>query len=182
MSERPKGFAQLLRWFLEGFVSETAESMHAPGVYVARPARVGADGQPVENVPSAHIGGSVLGSPRHAEPFRQMIENSPRQTTDDETGIYYVRPMRAALARLGRKLPTEDGAMGQFLEAVAYSGGDWEAVGERAGIPWFARRAFTEVALRRLYHVYRPEPPLRGRPKSESQQRAESTDLREAIQ
>jgi hypothetical protein len=176
----PRGFAGLLRWYLEGFWAETPEAVHSTGTWFGRPPRTDAQGQPAEDVASyqppdpdappaepivlsnavALTGGSVLGAPRQAEPFRQLLENSPRQTAGDGTEEHYVRPMRAALARLAGR---DDGPLtARFLLQVAYAQGDWRAVAER----WFAaypvvHRPFIEHALRRLYAVYRSEPPAR---------------------
>jgi len=193
--EEPRGFAGLLRWFLEGFWAETPEAVHATGAWFGRPARVDATGQPVEDLASyeppatpdadpvviSHAGdltgGSQLGAPRQAEPFRQLLENSPRQTAGDGADEHYVRPMRAALIRLNGR---EEGALtARFLLQVAYAQGDWEAVAAR----WFplhefhqdespcrcflVRRPFAEHALHRLFQVHRLEPPARPVPRSE---------------
>lgn len=97
----PRGFGGYLRWFLEGFWAETPERVHVAGVWFGRPARVDAKtGEPVERIPVELVGGSQLGAPRQAEPFRQLIENSPRQVAGDATDEHYVRPVRAALERL----------------------------------------------------------------------------------
>lgn len=156
----PRGFAGLLRWFLEGFWAETPERVHVEGVWFGRPPRLDAAGQAVEEIPSELVGGSQLGAPKQAEPFRQLIENSPRQTSDDGADEHYVRPMRAALSQLARR---DDGPlMARFLAQVAYAQGDWPSVAAR----WFpaypiVHRPFTEHALRRLYGSYRGDPPVR---------------------
>lgn len=148
----PRGFATLLAWFLAEFAAETPEAVHAAGVWFGRPGH---------DIPGELVGGSQLGAPKQAEPFRQLIENSPRQTAGDGADEHYVRPMRAALAALGRR--GEDAPlMARYLNQVAYAQGDWRAVAAR----WFpaypvVHRAFTEQALRRLLTVYRPDPPAR---------------------
>lgn len=148
----PRGFAGLLRWFLEGFAAETPEAIHADGVWFGRPGH---------DIPDELVGGSQLGAPKQAEPMRQLLENSPRQTAGDGVDEHYVRPMRAALASLGRR--GEDAPlMARFLQQVAYAQGDWPAVAGR----WFpaypvVHRAFTEQALRRLHACYRADPPAR---------------------
>lgn len=182
-NQEPRTFAALLRWFLEGFWAETPEQVHAAGVWFGRPARTGTNGRPIEDIPPEQVGGSQLGAPKQAEPFRQLIENSPRQAAGDGPEEHYVRPMRAALARLAghhsctareRCDPDHvcgDGPlMARFLLQIAYAQGDWRSVSER----WFpaypvVHRSFAEQALRRLYSGYRPDPPARyeqtpGRP------------------
>jgi hypothetical protein len=162
----PLGFAGLLRWFVDGYLAESPTDLHGAGVYVSRPARIGADGTPTEDVPAEHIGGSELGSPRHTEPARQLLENSARQV--DPTDEHFVRPMRAALAQLAGR----DGDavfMARFLEQVGYARGDWAAVAERwFPLQPFVRRPFAEQALRRLYAQYRPAPPARRLPDRDS--------------
>lgn len=168
------GFNRLLGWFLAGFAAETPEAVHAGGTWFGRPPRLDASGHPVEEIASHDpgtdavvsnaqelTGGSHLGSPRIAEPFRQFLENSPRQTAGDGIDEHYVRPMRAALDRMagrGEHAPL----MARFLLQVAYAQGDWSSVAAR----WFpiypmVWRAFTADALRKLYRAYRSEPPLR---------------------
>lgn len=147
----PVTFADLLRWFLEGFAAETPERLHAAGVWF---------GPPAKGVESELVGGSQLGAPKQAGAMRQLLENSPRQVYDHDTAdARYARPMRAALARLAG----HDGQapfMARFLVQVAYSQGDVRSVGER----WFAvldAQVFAYAALKRLYANYRDEPPAR---------------------
>ena len=156
----PRNLAELLHWFLEGFAAETPEVMHARGVWVDRPKR---DELGVR-VRGTGQGGSLLGSPQTAEPFRQLLENTPRQVGEDkDTGAtFYVRPMRAALERLAGSTEGSDSAfMARFLAQVAYGGGDWEAVASRWKITPFVREVYLETALRRLHRLYRPDPPPR---------------------
>jgi hypothetical protein len=178
--EAPRGFAGLLGWFLEGFWAETPERVHTVGVWFGRPSRLDAQGVPVESIPTELVGGSALGAPKQAEPFRQLLENSPRQIAGDGDEEHYVRPMRAALARLAGR--TEDAPfMARFLLQVAYAQGDWRSVADRwfPATPW-AGRAFAEQALRRLHGTYQATPPVRYLPgpswvdKSQSQQAAET--------
>lgn len=175
----PRGFGGYLRWFLEGFWAETPERVHVAGVWFGRPARVDVSGKPVEDIPTELVGGSQLGAPKQAEPFRQLIENSPRQVAGDAAEEHYIRPMRAALARLASR-DGERPLMARFLYQVAYAQGDWESVAERwfprhqDGHPpvrdggdriecvcWAPRRAFAEKALELLFRCYRSEPPTR---------------------
>jgi hypothetical protein len=197
----PRGFSGLLRWFLEGFWAETPEEMHAGGAWFGRPARTTADGQSAEDLASYDYlsgetlstateltGGSQLGAPRQAEPFRQLLENSPRQTQGDGPDEHYVRPMRAALARLASRADGDAAFMARYLLQVAYAQGDWSSVAERwfalhedghADRPcvcWVPRRSFTEQALRRLHAAYRPQPPVRYLPASTAARPAPADD------
>lgn len=169
----PRGFAGLLRWFLEGFWAETPERVHTVGVWFGRPPRLDASGRPVEDVAAELVGGSQLGAPKQAEPFRQLLENSPRQIAGDGAEEHYVRPMRAALARLAGRRDGSAALMARYLLQVAYAQGDWESVATRwfpihedevACRCWLARRPFTHDALRRLYGAYSAEPPVRYLP------------------
>lgn len=175
--KQPRTFGQLLNWFLEGFRAETPERMHRRGVW-STTRRLDSAGKPTEAVPAQQQGGSQLGAPRYAEPFRQLLENSDRQWTDERGTVdpYYVRPMRAALAALSRQSGEDSPFMARFLLQVAYAGGDWQSVAERWEIKPFAREAFITAALRRAHRCWRPDPPLSGPTwieRSESQQRAE---------
>jgi len=169
LAAQPRGFAGLLRWFLEGFWAETPETVHTAGVWFGRPPHEGADVAGYD--PSSGLvvsdtttltGGSQLGAPKEAEPFRQLLENSPRQVAGDTTEEHYVRPMRAALERLHRRTDGDAPFMARFLYQVAYAQGDWRSVADRWFVttPWVGR-AFAEHALRRLYPLYRPAPPSR---------------------
>jgi hypothetical protein len=173
------GFRTLLNWFLAGFADETPERIHAAGVWAAHthggPAEASSDDEVVE------AGGSRLGSPKFAEPFRKLLENRPDELAERDTlDEHYARPMRAALATLARSRDGDAPFMARFLSAVAYSQGDWQAVADR----WFkvtpyVGRAFTEQALRRLHKVYRAEPKPRyiRREISEAQSVAEYGDV-----
>jgi len=164
------GFRSLLNWFLAGFADETPDRMHVHAVWAAHNSRG-------EAIPTEEMGGSALGSPKHGDGVRRLLENSPYEKAEADTlDEHYARPMRAALATLARCRDGDAPFMARYLAAVAYSQGDWEAVADR----WFkvtpyVGRAFTEQALRRLHRVYRAEPKphiIRERI-SESQSRAE---------
>ena len=162
LQEPPRSLAGLLRWFLEGFAAETPERIHADGVWFGRPPREDPEtGIPVEDLPPELVGGSQLGAPKEAEPFRQLIENSPRQTAGVAADEHYVRPMRAALHRLSARKDGDAPFMARFLVQVAYAQGDWESVAARWRITPFARRAFVLRALERLHGTYQAQPPNR---------------------
>src|SRR3990167_1350639 len=124
----PRSLPELLTWFLAGWRAEVPVELHAFGPWRAQAARVGSNGHAVEEIPSAQLGGSLLGSPRYAEDFRALLENSPRQTAygkpaeyDGSEVEFYVRPMRAALARLAGfgHASRPSALMARFLVQVA---------------------------------------------------------------
>ncbi len=175
----PRTFDALLAWLVEGYNAETPMAHHAGDLWVGRPPRVEerfVDGRrrlvQVEDIPSDLVGGSELGSPKDAEPFRQLLENSPRQVAGDGLEEHFVRPMRAALAKLSgrhdcyvdedgkrdrRKCPARP-LMAHFLTEIAIAQGDWRSVAER----WDYDRATAEIvatsALRELARLYRKAP------------------------
>lgn len=170
-AREPETFGQFAAWFITGWREEMPDEIHSRGLWVGLPSRLDSRGQPIETMPPELVGGSELGAPRLAEAFRQLIENSPRQI--DEDG-FYVRPMRAALARLaGRHLCsrqeradqgadhvcTDSAFMARLLVAMAFMDGDWQRACQLLEIHANTRWAFTDTALRRLYRCYRPDAP-----------------------
>jgi hypothetical protein len=155
---RPAGFDRLLRWFLEGFRAEMPEDIHSGGVWRDAPHHDAEGYQPV--------GGSLIGTPRAAEPFRQLIEDGPYGTERAEyeghldQGTHYARPMRAALARLGGRGPKSDvyPFMAIALYRTALRDGDWDSACASLGIIEPVRRPYIEAALHRLYARYDIEP------------------------
>lgn len=168
---QPKGHEALLRWFLEGFRAEMPEAMHSAGVWRSRKAPIDARGAPLEDVPTEHQGGSLLGSPRLADGFRALIEDSPFATEVAEyeghrdTVGHYRTPIRAALAELaGRVAGREDHPypfMARMLYRTAFMDGDWDAACASLGIIEPVRRVYVEEALYRLWRRFRIEPPAR---------------------
>lgn len=168
---RPK---DLLAWFLQGFREEMPDRLHTRGVW--RDAKRRGDAEAYDPV-----GGSALGSPRMADPFRAFIEDDPFGTEAAEyeghkdVRNHYRTPMRAALARLAGRGETEPCYfMARALFGTAYNDGDWEAacrhmvaykradgatVVDEAGSQAL-RRTFIEAALHRLYERFHEEPPV----------------------
>lgn len=152
----------LLAWFLEAFRAELPERIHQHDVW--RDRRKPGD-------PDAYrpVGGSVLGSPRDAEPFRQFIEDSPfavelaEYEGHDDLRPHYARPMRAALARLaGRGRDDEPYPfMARALYRTALRDGDWDGACASLGIVGPVRRFYIESALHKLWTRYSVEPPTR---------------------
>lgn len=152
----------LLRWFLEGFRAELPEQMHQHDVWRDRRK----PGDPEAYQP---VGGSLLGSPREAEPFRAFIESEPFALEVAEfeghkdTHPNYARPMRAAMARLaGRGSDTDPYPfMARALYRTALRDGDWDGACASLGIIEPVRRFYIEAALHRLWTRYSLEPQAR---------------------
>lgn len=149
----------LLRWFMDGFRAEMPETMHTPGVWRDGRHR----GDPDVYSP---VGGSVLGAPRTAEPFRTFIEDDPYAVEraeyegHEDHVPHYVRPMRAALARLaGRGKDDEPYPfMARSLYRTALRDGDWDGACASLGITEPVRRFWIDAALHRLWSRYDETP------------------------
>ena len=155
---RPK---DLLAWFLQGFREELPDRLHTRGVWRDAHHRGDIEGyQPV--------GGSQLGSPRMADPFRAFIEDDPFGTEAAEyeghkdTRNSYRTPMRAAIARLaGRGADHEPYPfMARALYRTALRDGDWDGACASLGIIEPVRKPYIDAALHRLYERYHEEPPV----------------------
>jgi len=149
----------LLRWFLEGFRAEMPDRLHQHDVWRDRPKR----GDPDDYAP---VGGSMLGSPRDAEPFRSYIEDGAytcelaEYEGNKDATPHFARPMRTALARLaGRGSDTEPYPfMARCLYRTALRDGDWDSACASLGITEPVRRIYIEAALHRLWTRYEEEP------------------------
>jgi hypothetical protein len=153
---RPK---DLLAWFLMGFREEMPDRLHTRGVW--RDAKRRGDAEVYQPV-----GGSLMGAPRMADPFRAFIEDDPFGTEPSEyeghksIANHYRTPMRAAIARLaGRGKDTDPSPfMARALWRTALRDGDWDSACASLGIIEPVRRFYIEAALHRLYERYREEP------------------------
>lgn len=141
----PKGLNGLLRWYAEGWDAEVPTTLHKAETWYGRDR----DGNG-QTWPAELTGGSHLGTRAHTESFRRYIEEAESQCDPDG---YYVRPMHAALSRLGRRWPLTARA----LFAVAQSGFDWRGVAERGHWPEEMFCLFAEQALARLWTEYRDQ-------------------------
>ncbi|HEV8545013.1 MAG TPA: hypothetical protein VGQ64_01860 [Candidatus Limnocylindrales bacterium] len=155
----------LLGWFLRGFRAELPEQIHASGVW-ADAKRRGDVGD------YAPVGGSLIGTPRSADPFRAYLEGDPLEETElarlTEAGVViadtaYRFPMRAALAALAGRGADHDPYpfMARMLFRTASMNGDWNAAGRSMGIIEPVRWPYLVAALERLYDRYLDEPPAR---------------------
>lgn len=155
----------LLAWFLREYREEMPDELHSSGVWRDRTNTDEADH-------GIHaVGGSLLGSPRTAEGFRRLTEESPFTTEVAEyeghkdTHNHYAFPLRAALARLGGrgKATDEYPFMAYALLTTARLDGDWDRALSSLGVnPGAVRRFYIEIALRLLWNKYEPEPALRA--------------------
>jgi hypothetical protein len=151
----------LLAWFLTGFREEVPDRLHSRGVW--RDARYRGDVDAY-----APVGGSALGSPRMADPFRAFIEDDPFGTEPSEyeghksIRNHYRTPMRAALARLAGRGADHDPYpfMARALYRTAQRDGDWDGACASLGIIEPVRKPYIEAALHRLYDRYHEEPPV----------------------
>ena len=152
----PKGLPALLRWFSERWDEEVPTALHKSEVWHGRQEhetrRDPETGKSVtkQRWPGEQVGGSKLGSPAHSDPFRRYLENSDAECDLDG---YFVRPMHAALSRLGRRWPLTARA----LFAVAQSGYDWRGVGVRGGWADEMFYRFLTDALEGLWTEYREQ-------------------------
>jgi len=141
---QPKGLRDLLAWFLHEWALEVPDTVHTPGVwrdYV----RWDEDRKAV--------GGSLIGAPPLAEPFRRYIENSARELDDNG---YYVRPMHRAIAELaGRREDTEGAFRAQVLLYLAWSHGAIDKVAAPLRIHPLTAHTVAEDALARLWRAWR---------------------------
>jgi hypothetical protein len=152
----------LLGWFMANFRDEMPDRLHQHDVWRDRAKR----GDPEGYEP---VGGSALGSPRDAEPFRSFIEDDPYAVEFSEyeghkdTRPHYARPMRAALARLAGRGRDDDlyPFMARCLYRTALRDGDWQGACASLGIIEPVRRPYIDAALHRLWSRYTEEPPTR---------------------
>lgn len=146
----------LLGWFLDAFRAEMPDELHAGGVWR-------------EWVTEDHRhtgGGSLLGAPRYADPFRRFLEERPTATEAAEyeghrdLSAHYIFPLRAALARLAGRGPdtAESPFMARCLYRTALRDGDWDAACASLGIPEPVRRVYIAAALHRLWTRFEIEP------------------------
>jgi hypothetical protein len=143
----PRDLPGLLRWMAEQWELEVPDAIQAGGddVWHGRQEVDPRTGAP--RWEADLVGGSKLGTPRDRDPFRRFLENSPSEVDADG---FFVRPMHAAVARLGRRWPL----MARNLVAVAHAGWDWRGVAERGH--WAAEmyEVYLEAALRRLWNEF----------------------------
>ena len=146
---RPRGIGQYINWLLTEWAREMPDRIHAGGVWRSRPGNG-------ETIASGLQGGSALGAPAWADPFRRYIENRPGETDQDG---FYVRPIHAALSEMaGRNPHSNEWYWARFLVALASSGGDWQGVAYRSGIPPQLAQITIESLLYRLWSRWREGP------------------------
>ena len=136
----PHTLAGLLHWFAVAWQAELPERIHVMGVWVGPQER---DQDGVPRWPPELLGGSALGAAPWSDAFRRWLTDHPGQT--DQDGRYRT-PLRAALWRLGL---TIDGLGQMDIWAVPST------------IPPQVVRIYAEVALGRLWAIYREQPEAR---------------------
>ena len=149
----------LLAWFMRCYWEETPERLHQQDVWRDRRK----PGDPPGYEP---VGGSQLGTPRDAEPFRQYIEDDPyalevaEYDGHKDMRPHYARPLRAALARLAGRGPdhAEYPFMARVLYRTALRAGDWNGACASMGIIEPVRQLYVEAALHKVWARYCIEP------------------------
>jgi hypothetical protein len=148
----PKTLDGLLSWYQEQCALETPVDLHRRGVWSDRPS-----GQ--ERTDGYHAtGGSALGAPAYAEEFRRRLENGPSQVDEADTlrpttgQTYFMRPVAAALSRMGRN---GQPLMARHLLHLAAASFDWHARARTIGWAYEEYEVYLREALIRLWHEFR---------------------------
>ena len=156
----PHTLAGLLHWFAVAWQAELPERIHVMGVWVGPQER---DQDGVPRWPPELLGGSALGAAPWSDAFRRWLTDHPGQT--DQDGRYRT-PLRAALWRLaGRGSLSEDRPfMARFLWRLGLTIdglGQMDIWAVPSTIPPQVVRIYAEVALGRLWAIYREQPEAR---------------------
>jgi hypothetical protein len=128
-TRRPRSLGEYLTWMRDHWNAEMPTDVHTSGVWRDR-----VSGQEEQDGKQA-VGGSLLGSPRLNEGFRRLLEASPFETEHavldghQQIDPHYVRPIRAAIARIGHRRPR----IALWLMALAWADFDWRGLVERRG-------------------------------------------------
>lgn len=135
----PRDLSGLLRWYAEGWDAEVPVALHRSEVWRDH----GTDAE----------GGSRLGSPALTDPFRRYMRAAVEVPSQSDEDGWYLLPMHAALARLGRRWPLT----ARVLFAVAQSGYDWRGVGTRLHYADEMMTLWMLQALAQLWAEHRDE-------------------------
>jgi hypothetical protein len=138
----PKGLNPLLSWYVAQWELEVPMRLHVPGTW---------------HDPEAH---TQLGSPQDDPAWRSYLYGSDDALDADG---YYLRPLHAALLRVGRHVD-RDGEypfMAIFLVQLAFGRFDWEGVGAVHGMERGAAATYTKAALTHLWERWTPQPLVR---------------------
>lgn len=163
---KPKGLHAYLRWFEDRWTAEMPDSMHGLGTFVGMPDRPDRESTlwAKHSTPEQLAGGSHLGSPNIRDPFRRLMENSPSEVEyasydgNIQVDPHYVRPVRAAIARLSSSRPI----VARWLSALAYAGFDWRGLVTRRGWSLEEGELYLEAAMYLLWREFDLQPRERG--------------------
>lgn len=132
-AQMPRTLDALVAWVMTAACEETPGRLHKPGVW------------------HDHAeGGSHLGSPALATEFRRYLENGPSAVDDDG---YYRTPLRAAISRLRREMPT----VAQDVDTLIRCGGDWRRLAEYLHMDRDVASLYLREALRRAWREFAVE-------------------------
>jgi hypothetical protein len=143
--KEPRSLGEYLVWFERLWWAEMPDELHAAGVWRDR-----VSGREAQDGITA-VGGSLLGSPNLADPFRRLMENSPFETEEAEyegkrsLDRHYVRPMHAAIAAMGTRWPLA----ARWMASLAACAFDWQGLATRRG--WTHEEA--ELYLEKCCHI-----------------------------
>lgn len=161
---KPRGLGQYLTWFADRWRAEMPTDIHGTGPFIGRPDRDGIrDEQALwarDSSVSDLTGGSHLGSPNLRDPFRRLMENSPFETEHGEydghetPDAHYVRPCRAAIARLSHSRPIA----ARWLSALAASDFSWGGLATRRGWTNEEAELYLEAVLYLLWREFDERP------------------------
>ena len=150
---QPRGLGEYISWFADRYHAEMPTDIHAVGVW-----------RDHVKVGEAGGGGSALGAPRYDDGFRRLMENSPFETEHavldghQQIDPHYVRPIRAAIARIGHRRPR----IALWLMALAWSDFDWRGLVNRRGWMDDEGELMLEGALHLLWREFDVAPRVRA--------------------
>lgn len=150
----PRSLGEYLVWFERLWWAEMPDELHAAGVWRDRVS-------PSEEEEGLKAqGGSLLGSPNLADPFRRLMDNSPFETEEAELDghksldRHYVRPVHAAIAAMGTGWPIA----ARWMASLAACDFDWQSLATRRGWTHEEAELYLRACLHELWTKFREAP------------------------